>query len=471
MTTIWWVRRDLRLHDNQALNAALEANSTVAPVFILDPILLDSDYTAEKRLAFLFASLRSLAADLRDLGSELIVRRGDPERVLGELVNELDATGIYAEEDYSPYARKRDAGVEKSLPLHLQQGLTVFPPDMIEKKSGGPYTVYTPFRKSWEALSPPTRSSLLPAPTGLKSVEAIQSEPIPDAPAWPEDSGFPAGEKAARQRLEAFTRGDDAPIYAYKDRRNRVDEDGTSRLSPYLRFGMISLREAVIHALEAREVAPHAKAREGAQTWFQELIWREFFTGILYHFPEVRQRSFREDYRDIRWRNDESEYEAWCAGRTGYPIVDAAMRQLRQTGWMHNRARMVVASFLVKDLLVDWRWGERWFMQHLIDGDPAANNGGWQWSAGTGTDATPYFRIFNPILQGEKHDPEAEYIRRWVPELRGLPDGHLHKPWETPIEIQEEAGVQIGADYPEPIVDHQTARERTMEAYDQARSG
>lgn len=471
MTTIWWIRRDLRLHDNQALSAALQAGTPVAPVFILDSNLLASDYVGEKRLAFLFASLRELDADLARLGSGLIVRRGDPKQVLGELFTELDAAGIYAEEDYSPYARQRDAAIERSLPLHLQQGLTMFPPGTVEKKSGGPYTVYTPFRKSWEALAPPARSSLLPAPSGLGSTADIKAESIPGTPQWPEESDFPAGERAARKRLVEFTHGDDAPVYAYKDLRNQVARDGTSMLSPYLRFGMLSLREAIIHALEARQAAPNTKARQGAQTWLQELIWREFFINILFHFPDVMKHSFRENYRSIRWRNKDDEFRAWTEGQTGYPIVDAAMRQLLETGWMHNRARMIVASFLVKDLLIDWRWGECWFMQQLIDGDPASNNGGWQWSAGTGTDAAPYFRIFNPILQGKKHDPQGIYIRRWVPELRGLPDAHLHAPWETPPAVQNESGVKIGDDYPEPIVEHSLARERTLDVYSRARKG
>ncbi|MGD8732753.1 MAG: deoxyribodipyrimidine photo-lyase, partial [Anaerolineales bacterium] len=407
MNTIWWIRRDLRLHDNQAFYAAYEAGDSVVPVFILDPNLLESEYVGDKRLAFLFASLRELAAELEELGSRLIIRQGNPKEELKQLLQELDAQSIYAEEDFSPYSRRRDDEIKRALDLHLHAGLTVFPPGMIEKKSGGPYIVYTPFRKSWQSLSLPTRSSLLPPPSKLTPPPDLHSLPIPDTPKWRGSSEFPPGESEARRRLVGFTEGASAPVYAYDDLRNQVDREGTSKLSPYLRFGMISLREAVVHALEAREAAPDSRARKGAQTWLQELVWREFFINILYHFPDVRKQSFREDYRDIHWRNDEEQYRAWQEGRTGYPIVDAAMRQLIDTGWMHNRARMVVASFLVKDLLIDWRWGERWFMQHLIDGDPAANNGGWQWSAGTGTDAAPYFRIFNPILQGEKHDPQA----------------------------------------------------------------
>jgi deoxyribodipyrimidine photo-lyase len=469
MSTIWWIRRDLRLNDNQALAAAAASGGPVTPVFILDPNLLGSAYVGEKRVAFLFASLRALERDLVKSGNRLIIRSGDPLEVLPLLLSELEADEIHAEEDFSPYARRRDSELSKRLPLKLHPGLTVFPPGMIEKKSGGPYTVYTPFRRAWEGLSPPTIGSLLPVPARLEPVINVEGEQIPPSPEWSGETEFPAGEQAARERLDAFTSGQNPPVYTYNDLRNRVDRDATSKLSPYLRFGMISLREAVIKAIKARETAPNTNARKGAQTWLQELIWREFFINILYHFPNVRGNSFREDYRNIRWRNDEVEFRAWKEGRTGYPIVDAAMRQLLHTGWMHNRARMVVASFLVKDLLIDWRWGERWFMQQLIDGDPAANNGGWQWSAGTGTDAAPYFRIFNPILQGQKHDPEAVYIRRWVPELRVLPEEYLHTPWEMPEAVQTEVGIKLGEDYPRPIVDHQDARERTLRIYSQAR--
>jgi deoxyribodipyrimidine photo-lyase len=248
-----------------------------------------------------------------------------------------------------------------------------------------------------------------------------------------------------------------------------MDLDGTARLSPYLRFGMISARECVSAAYQALRDAPDDSARKSAETWLNELIWREFYITILYHYPEVLKQSFREDLRDISWRNDEQEFDAWCEGQTGYPVVDAAMRQLKYLGWMHNRARMIVASFLVKDLLVDWRWGERWFMQHLVDGDPADNNGGWQWTAGTGMDAAPYFRIFNPILQGKKYDPNGDYVRRWVPELAGVPTKYAHTPWMMPPELQGQINCIIGRDYPLPIVYHGFARERALAAYKQTR--
>jgi deoxyribodipyrimidine photo-lyase len=254
--------------------------------------------------------------------------------------------------------------------------------------------------------------------------------------------------------LEAFVA---EGLADYAGARDRMDLDGTSRLSPYLRFGMLSAREAVAAAREA-----------GATTWLDELIWREFYAQVLYHHPRARRESFREKYRDLAWSNDKEAFEAWQRGRTGYPIVDAGMRQLEALGWMHNRARMIVASFLTKDLLIDWRWGECHFMQQLVDGDPAANNGNWQWVAGTGTDAAPYFRIFNPVTQGKKHDPEGAYVKRWVPELADVPVERVHEPWTLSREAQREAGCVIGEDYPAPIVDHNAARERALATYKRA---
>jgi deoxyribodipyrimidine photo-lyase len=232
---------------------------------------------------------------------------------------------------------------------------------------------------------------------------------------------------------------------------------------------MLSARQAFAMARLARELAPSEEAGQAVATWLNELIWREFYQAILYHFPHVLEHSFRPNLREIPWDNDAAAFAAWREGRTGYPVIDAAMRQLTHIGWMHNRARMIVASFLVKDLLIDWRWGERFFMQHLVDGDPAANNGGWQWTAGTGTDAAPYFRVFNPIIQGKKHDPQGGYVRRWVPELTEVPDRFIHEPWEMSAETQRSIGCIIGQDYPNPIVDHAWARERTLAAYAKAR--
>ena len=233
---------------------------------------------------------------------------------------------------------------------------------------------------------------------------------------------------------------------------------------------MLSARQVVVAALSAIEAAPNADASKGAEAWLGELIWREFYVAILHHFPDVRMQSFRSELADIPWENDETDFAAWREGRTGYPVVDAAMRQLAETGWMHNRARMIVASFLVKDLLIDWRWGERWFMQQLLDGDPAANNGGWQWTAGTGTDAAPYFRIFNQILQSKKFDPEGQYIRRWVPELSKLPDKLIHTPWAMTQDQQRQFNIEIGVDYPQPIIEHSFARQRALDVYKLAKA-
>jgi deoxyribodipyrimidine photo-lyase len=350
--------------------------------------------------------------------------------------------------------------------LHLTGGLTVHPPDAIEKQAGGPYIVYTPYSRTWKSLSMPGPGDLLPAPEAIETPEGVRTDGIPDSPRLPETVPFPSGEAEARRRLEAFAHH---PICDYADRRDRMDEDGTSKLSTYLRFGMLSIREAVVRARQAAAEDETCGNEGGAATWLDELIWREFYLTILYHFPRVRRESFRSEYHNLEWRNDAEAFARWQEGRTGYPVVDAAMRQLLETGWMHNRARMIVASFLTKDLLIDWRWGEKHFMQHLVDGDPASNNGGWQWAAGTGTDAAPYFRIFNPVLQGKKHDPEGDYVRRWVPELREVPDAYIQEPWTMSDAEQAEAGCVIGEDYPAPIVDHKQARARTLAAYKRAR--
>jgi len=466
---IWWIRRDLRLTDNQPLAAALGHADEVIPVFVLDPALLASPFVGSKRIAFLLEGLRSLDSDLRALGSRLILRRGDPWTELAALRDESGAEAIFAEEDISPYARRRDARVAKDLSLQLVCGLTVHPVGAVLKSDGEPYTVFTPFSRAWKALPLLNAGEVLSRPSRISSPPGLASQPIPKQPTLSSDVPFSPGEAEALRRLRAFVEGDTSPVYGYAEGRNRLDLAGTSGLSPYLRFGMVSARQVHLAALSAIDAAANGEARKGAETWLNELIWREFYIAILYHFPRVRGSSFREAYDKIEWANDEDAFLAWCEGRTGYPVVDAAMRQLAQTGWMHNRARMIVASFLVKDLLIDWRWGERWFMHHLVDGDPAANNGGWQWTAGTGTDAAPYFRIFNPVLQGQKYDPQGANVRRWLPELDHVPDEFVHHPWTMSVEEQAKAGCKIGQDYALPIVDHAWARTRALAAYDQAK--
>ncbi len=459
-TAIWWIRRDLRLTDNRALAEALRKANTVIPVFILDPKLWSSEFVGPTRLAFLLDGLRALETSLLQRGSRLILRQGDPLEVLTILRQESHTEAIFAEEDYSPYARQRDEKIALSLPLQLVPGVTVFPPQMLTKANGEPYTVFTPFSRTWRSL--PATSILLEAPERMPAVPFLVSLEIPTKPTHPTESSFRAGEQEAQRRLFDFA---DSAIMDYGSTRNRMDLEGTSQLSPYLRLGMLSARQAVWAARKASGAAVTLKDREGAETWLNELTWREFYATILYNFPFVRGTAFKADLRNIPWRNDPVELAAWKAGVTGYPIVDAAMRQLNATGWMHNRARMITASFLTKDLLIDWREGERFFMQQLLDGDPASNNGGWQWTAGTGTDAAPYFRVFNPVLQGQKFDPQGNYVRRWVPELANLPTKNIHAPWEMSLELQKQVGCVVGTDYPAPIVDHAMARKRVLQAY------
>ena len=466
MTAIWWIRRDLRVDDNVALDTATElGHGTVIPLFVLDPAIQSSRYhgAAQRRAQFLFAGLRALDQDLRTRGAWLLVRRGSPLEVLRQLSAEVGATAVVAERDHSPFAKRRDGAVARALPLHLVGSPAVRIPGDVTKDDGRPYAVFGAFRRAWMAQPPITQRDILQAPALLNAGAAAPvSEPPPSHPEVP---GFPAGPHEALHRLDAFTRGTDAPILRYHDDRDRMDLEGTSTLSPYLRFGMLSARTA---AERATGLIANG-AGTGASRWLDELLWRDFYMHILDAAPEVLRIEFNSGLRGISWRNDPAEIEAWRTGLTGYPVVDAAMRQLATTGWMHNRARMIVASFLVKHLLVDWRIGESWFMEQLIDGDPASNNGGWQWVAGTGTDAVPYFRVFNPVLQGKKFDPDGSFIRRWVPELAAVPSRFIHEPWAlTPIE-QASLGVRIGETYPAPIVDLGAGRDRALEAFSAAR--
>lgn len=459
---LWWVRRDLRLADNPALRAALRGGAAVQPVFVLDPALMGAP--AARRQAFLLAGLRLLDADLRRRGSRLLVRSGPPEQALAQLAAECGAQAVFAGEDYSPYARRRDERVRRAL---LTVGAraewvletTVHHPGAVRKPDGQPYTVFTPFSKAWKALPAPAGAPWQP-PQAFPALPEWPSDPLPE----PQDSSdvqaalrmFPPGEIEAGRRLAAFV---DGPLADYAERRNQLDLDGTSMLSPYLRFGMLPVRQAAAAAVQAAQNAPDSAARRGCEVWLNELIWREFYIAILYHFPYVLRAAFNPALRAVRWRSAPDDLAAWQEGRTGYPVVDACMRQMNQTGWMHNRGRMIVASFLCKDLLINWQEGERYFMRQLVDGDPAANNGGWQWTAGTGTDAAPYFRVFNPVLQGKKFDPDGQFVRRWVPEIAHLPDGTIHEPWNSP---------NPPSNYPPPMVDHAAARQRVLDAYRRA---
>lgn len=474
-TVIHWFRRDLRLRDNLALSAAQKSGYPVLPVFVLEPSLYSSVRASIPRLAFLLEALRSLDQSLRKLGSRLYVIRGDARNVLPVLVQLQDAVGLYLNRDYSPFALKRDIEVEAAVnsPVYrFDDALLVFPGGILTE-SGSPYSVFTPFKKKWlqvkkqsvESLPGNTNWAVLPDSV-YGVLDVLPVVPSVEDLFGVETISLPiASEIEAQNRLENFLAG---RVYKYAEGRNLLaassldDTYGSSSfLSPYLRFGMLSPRQVYWGARRAYAslgdgTVNRAPSQEGVESWVSELIWREFYMHILFHFPHVLKSSFRPKYDRLVWRHIPDELEAWKSGMTGYPVVDAAMRQLRAMGWIPNRARMIVASFLTKDLLISWQEGERYFMDCLIDGDPAANNGGWQWSAGTGTDAQPYFRIFNPIQQSKNFDPEGIYIRRWVPELRDIPLKHIHSPWEWSRGLKK---------YPQPMVDHGFARERALSAY------
>jgi deoxyribodipyrimidine photo-lyase len=421
----------------------------VIPVFILDPAFSSQSLP---RRNFLYEGLSTLDKELHKLNSYLVIRNGQPIDILRQLMQETNASRIFAEEDYTPHARKRDSLAASQLPMQMILGQTVHHPEVVKKADGKPYTIYTPYSKLWKSIL--TDIQLRPAPKFIDTPAGIKSDRIPPFVSNPL---FPAGEAEALKRLADFT---STKIFSYNDDRNRMDMDSTSSLSPYLHFGMLGLRQAVSAAKQAMNEGGNAESKRNAEIWLNELIWREFYIQILYHFPYVSKTSFNPALANIPWRNDEIEFQAWKDGRTGVPIVDAAMRQLKQISWMHNRGRMIAASYLVKDLLIDWRWGEAWFMENLLDGDVAANNGGWQWTAGTGTDAAPYFRIFNPVLQSVKFDPNGDYIRKWIPELLGVDAKNIHAPWEKGIKIKN---------YPEqPIIERD--KERTLKAYKESKS-
>jgi len=457
---VLWLRRDIRLHDHPALAAALEAADAVVPVYVLDPRLLDGPRSSANRTWFLLGSLRELATDLAARGAPLVVRSGRPELVIPALAAEAGADDVFATRDVSPFARDRDRAVGAALAaagrhLHLRRGLLVAEPEDVHADDGRPVTVFTPFSRRWAAVP---RRALVPPPDAIPSLPAgtLAGEALPEPPPPTADPALlpVPGEAAARERLASWVAS--AALPAYADGRNRLDVDGTSRLSADLKFGTLSPLEVLLAA---------EGPGDGRRVFVSELCWREFYAHVLWHFPHVVRGAYRPAYDAIPWADDPAGLAAWREGRTGYPVVDAAMRQLAAGGWMHNRARMIVASFLAKDLLVDWRRGEDHFMAHLVDGDVAANNGGWQWTAGTGTDAAPYFRVFNPVSQGRRFDPAGAYVRRWVPELARVPDAYVHEPWSMPPDVQAAAGCVIGRDYPAPIVDHGAARDRALAAY------
>ena len=460
MSVIHWFRRDLRVQDNTALHAALKSGQPVVPVFILDEGILKSPRAGAQRAVFLFHALQSLDDRLRSYGTRLLLRRGHPQQILPALVEEMGAEAVYLNADYSPYARARDATIVSMLtiPLHVYDDVMLIPPQAVFTKQGKPYTVFTPYRKTWSLQPKPPVSTLAISAGMFHLLTNIASEPLPTPDATlslPE-----ASEDAAHAFLDAFVSQD---LRHYATTRNHLvinpfvipRPEGSSYLSPYLRLGLLSPRQAYQRAQAAHETA----STHSIDTWINELAWRDFYMQVLYHFPHVLTRDFKPQYGTLAWDNDPALLHAWQAGQTGYPIIDAPMRQMNAIGWMPNRARMIVASFLCKDLLIHWKAGEDYFMQHLIDGDPAANNGGWQWAAGTGTDAQPFYRIFNPVTQSQNF-AEPEYLRFWLPELKDVADEDIHAPWMM-------AAPPPG--YPHPIVDHAQAREHTLAVFRQLR--
>lgn len=466
---IHWFRRDLRLRDNLALHAAIASDRRVLPLFILDDRIIQGARFSPPRMRFLLAALQSLDDSLRQFGSQLIVQRGNPAEVLPRMVQSVSALAVYANRDYTPYAIQRDDSLARSLqvPLHLYDDVLLLPPGTVLKANGEPYVVFTPFKQNWNGQEKPHISD---TPLTNRCFAIWDEDSTPAIPTLAELGCeiapllAPASEEAAQAFLREFVAND---LRFYDERRNSlpitpyegVRPQGTSYLSPYLRLGLLSPRQAYWAARDAYTKTSNQNCQTAIATWVSELTWREFYAHILAYFPHVLTRDFVSTYERLEWLDSPQELKAWKNGQTGYPIIDAPMRQLKTIGWMPNRARMIVASFLTKDLLIHWREGEAHFMRHLIDGDPASNNGGWQWAAGTGTDAQPYFRIFNPVSQSRQY-ASSEYLRYWLPELADVPDEKIHAPWELK---------QPPKNYPPPIVNHGLARERALEAFKQAR--
>lgn len=425
---VFWFRRDLRLNDNCGLYHALRAGESVLPLFIFDRrILSELEDKDDPRVSFLLDEVSRLKSELEMNGSSLKMLFGEPIDIIEGLAASHPVTAVFANHDYEPYARDRDEAVSRMLAglgvsFHTYKDQVIFDKDDVMKAPGSPYTVFTPYMKKWKSLF--RKEMLIPFPSELHGDKFIRTDPYPSITIG--DLGF------TRSPYEIPSRKVDPEILKNYDKtRDFPSLPGTSRMSVHLRFGTVSIRQLFASALEWNE------------KYMNELIWREFYKMILWHFPHVANRSFKPRYDLIRWRNNEREFEAWCSGKTGIPIVDAGIRELNATGFMHNRLRMITASFLTKQLLIDWRWGEAYFARKLMDYDLSSNNGGWQWAAGTGVDAAPYFRIFNPLLQAERFDPDGSYVKSWVPE-------------------------SANEHYIKPIVDVRAARERALKVYAEA---
>jgi deoxyribodipyrimidine photo-lyase len=466
-----WFRRDLRIDDHAALAAATRRADRVWCAFVFDPDILaplaDRD---DRRVDFIHRSAHELDAALRAHGGGLIVVHERPLSAIPRLARTLEVDEVHCGRDYEPFAAARDAAVERALredgrSLHLHKDQVVFECEEVLTGAGKPFSVYTPYRNAWRKRLAP--GDLAPHPVLLEGrlapPPAGTTMPTLDSIGFRASAldaiGVRAGIEGGRERFAEFKER----LGAYREARDYPAVRGPSYLSVHLRFGTVSVRTLARHA---RHVEQHDPGQaQGAATWLDELIWREFYFQVLHHHPHVVGHAFRPEYDRIRWADDDAAFAAWCEGRTGYPLVDAAIAQILKTGYMHNRLRMVVASFLVKDLGIDWRRGEAWFARHLIDFDLAANNGGWQWAASTGCDAQPWFRIFNPVTQSRRFDPRGRFIRRYLPQLANLDDAAIHAPWLASADTLARAGIRIGLEYPAPIVDHDQARKATLARY------
>ena len=460
-----WFRRDLRWDDNAALYAALKASRKVWCAFVFDTEILDAlPSRRDRRVEFIRESLVELNATLIEQGGGLIVVHGRAREEIPRLATTLRVAAVFANHDYEPQAVARDDAVGRTLralgiEFRTRKDHVIFERDEVVSASGRPFSVFTAYKNAWLKHLVPFFVSPYPVAKYAGSLAAMPRASVPTLEKIGFEKtnfaqiGLPSGTSGARKLLDDFlTRIDE-----YRERRDFPAIRGPSYLSIHLRFGTISVRE--LARLASR------RASDGSATWLSELIWRDFYFMIVSFHPRVVDHAFKREYDDLAFPNDPTRFAAWCEARTGYPLVDAAMRQLNASGYMHNRLRMVTASFLVKDLHVDWRKGERYFAAQLNDYDLAANNGGWQWAASTGCDAQPYFRIFNPVTQSEKFDPRGLFIRRYLPELQHIPNQHIHAPWKMSIDEQRKAGVVIGKSYPAPVVDHQEARAFTLALY------
>lgn len=461
-TSIHWFRRDLRITDNTALHHAVKASEQVIPVYLLSQWEKTHPWTGSGRQQFLCENLAALAGNIEALGSRLVIRQGNADEVLEQLIRETRADAVYTNRDPDPFGKAMEQKVaalcsKMGVAFHSYKDAVLQEAGEVLTGEGKPYRVFTPYSRNWVALP---KAAPWPRIRSFGKAHQVKSLLLPTLDHWQLPASnvqLPeAGERAARTRMKSFIA--DKGLQRYGMDRNTPFGPTTSGLSPYLRWGLIGIRELYQRCQLATEGAD-APSVTSIQTYLKELAWREFYMAILHFYPEVLETEFNADFRNVPWEGSEAAFEVWKQGRTGFPIVDAGIRQLLATGWMHNRVRMIVSMFLTKDLHVHWRLGESFFMQHLVDGEIASNNGGWQWSAGTGADAAPYFRIQNPWTQTTRYDPQGDYIRQWVPELANVPATALKSPPTIPLH----------PDYPLPMVDHSVERDKTLKRFKLAR--